>query len=219
MASVHGFSDEHDHRELRMIGDARDAVGRALKLHRFAEPRAVSAERRAQQLHRAIALRRKTAEAEILAQRVVRDERVERPPLPDDRFARGGENFGERGSFFFVERHALARLSKIGYTLRNLVKMKRKQIPAGSKLAVLLSAQEVADIREHTFLDPNLIIGGIVQDKGSLRFDWALDEIEEIQGYVAASANHSAEPKLERRLDRLFAKLQGFLDSFDDQGS
>jgi hypothetical protein len=118
-----------------------------------------------------------------------------------------------------VERHALARLSKIGYALRNLVKMKRKQIPAGSKLAVLLSAQEVADIREHTFLDPNLIIGGIVQDKGSLRFDWALDEIEEIQGYVAASANHSAEPKLERRLDRLFAKLQGFLDSFDDQGS
>ncbi len=76
-----------------------------------------------------------------------------------------------------------------------------------------MSTEEVSDIREHTFLDPNLLIGGIVQPNGSLRFDWSLDDVEEIQGYVAASANHSDDRKLEKRLDRIFSKLQRFLDS------
>ena len=96
--------------------------------------------------------------------------------------------------------------------------MTRKQIPAGSKLPVLPGIQEVADIREHTFLDPDILTGGIVQDRGLLRFDWSLDDIEHIQGHVAASANHAADRKLEKRLDQVFSKLQRFLASFDDQG-
>ena len=84
---------------------------------------------------------------------------------------------------------------------------------------MFLSTEEVADIREHTFLDPDIVIGGIVQDNGSLRFDWSLDDIEEIQGHVAASANHSDDHKLEKRLDRIYSKLQCFFDSFDDQAN
>jgi hypothetical protein len=34
---------------------------------------------------------------------------VQRSTFPDNRLARGGENFSECGGFFFVERHALAR--------------------------------------------------------------------------------------------------------------
>ena len=98
------------------------------------------------------------------------------------------------------------------------MRAKRKRIPKGSKLPVLLSTEEVSDIREHTFLEPNLLLGGLAQPNGSFRFDWALEDIEEIQGYVAASANHSADRKLEKRLDRIFSKLQRFLDSYDDQG-
>jgi hypothetical protein len=79
---------------------------------------------------------------------------------------------------------------------------------------VLLRTEEISDIRKHTFLDPNLLIGGIVQPNGSLRFDWSLDDIEEIQGYVAASANHCDDSKLEKRLDRIFSKLQRSLDSY-----
>ena len=102
-------------------------------------------------------------------------------------------------------------------TTRHLKKI-RLRIPEGSKIQLLLSTDEVADIRDHTFLDPDIVSDGIVQNSGMLRFDWSLDEIEEIQGYIAASANHCDERKLKKRLGRLIDIFQGLLDSFDDQG-
>ncbi len=83
---------------------------------------------------------------------------------------------------------------------------------------MLLSADDVHDIREHTFLDPDIFIAVIVQNNGLLRFDWSLADIEDIQGYVAASANHCIDRKLEKRLDRICSNLQFLMDSFDDQG-
>jgi len=38
------------------------------------------------------------------------------------------------------------------------------------------------------------------------------------QGHVAGSANHTDDPKLGKRLDRIYSKLQRFLDSYDDSG-
>ena len=110
------------------------------------------------------------------------------------------------------------RRSDFPPTITCPVRITRQRIPEGTKLPVLLCTEEIADIQEHTFLDPDLVSGGIVQDDGSFRFDWSLDEIEEIQGYIAASANHCEDRKLGKRLDRIFSKFQGFLDSFDDQG-
>jgi hypothetical protein len=98
------------------------------------------------------------------------------------------------------------------------MRTKRKWIPQGCKLPVLLDTKEVSDIRERTFVSAGLLICGIVQPDSSLRFDWSLGDIEEIQGYLAASANHTADPKLEKRLDRIYSKLQRFLDSYDDSG-
>lgn len=45
----------------------------------------------------------------------------------------------------------------------------------------------------------------------------SLDDIEELQGYVAAEANHTKNAKLRSRLDRLFDKFKKFLDRYDDQ--
>jgi hypothetical protein len=98
------------------------------------------------------------------------------------------------------------------------VRTKRKRIPEGCKLPVLLGTKEASDIRERTFVSPGLLIGGIVQPNGSLRFDWSLGDIEEIQGHVAASANHTDDPNLEKHLERIYSKLQRFLDSYDDSG-
>ena len=93
---------------------------------------------------------------------------------------------------------------------------KRKKIPYGTKLPVHLSLREQDLIRNDTFFDPNF--GNLaVVDGGGIRVELSLDEIEEIQGYVAAEANHCKDAKLERELDSLFEKLQGFLDSYDDQ--
>ncbi len=44
-----------------------------------------------------------------------------------------------------------------------------------------------------------------------------LDDIEEIQGYVAAEANHTRDDKLQKRLYKLFDRFQKFPDSYDDQ--
>jgi hypothetical protein len=48
-----------------------------------------------------------------------------------------------------------------------------------------------------------------------LRVDLSLDDIEEIQGYVAADANHKRDAKLQKPLDKLFLKFQKFLDTYD----
>jgi hypothetical protein len=61
-----------------------------------------------------------------------------------------------------------------------------------------------------------LLNGGVVQSNGSLRFAWSLDDIEEVQGHVAASANQRRARKLQKRFERIYDKLQRFLDSYDD---
>lgn len=62
--------------------------------------------------------------------------------------------------------------------------MNRRRIPYESKLPVYFSQQELADIREHTFVDSDFDRHAIVEGK-RLRLDLSLDDIEEIQGYVA----------------------------------
>ena len=95
--------------------------------------------------------------------------------------------------------------------------MKRKKIPYGTKLPVRLSLRERDLIREKTYCDPDFAKLALVDGAG-IRVELSLDEIEEIQGYVAAEANHCGDKKLQKELDALFEKLQKFLDSYDDQG-
>lgn len=100
---------------------------------------------------------------------------------------------------------------KIGNNL-----MKRKKIPYGTKLPVKFTLHERDFIRDQIFLDPNFAGLAVVEGK-MVRVELSLDDIEEIQGYVAAEANHTKNLKLRKELDRLFDKLQVFLDTYDDQ--
>ena len=92
----------------------------------------------------------------------------------------------------------------------------RQSIPAGTKLPVSLTVRERDLIRDHTFCHSDFAACAAVDGTG-IRVDLSLDEIEEIQGYVAAEANHTKNAKLRKELDRLFGKLQKFLDTYDDQ--
>jgi hypothetical protein len=94
--------------------------------------------------------------------------------------------------------------------------MKRKKIPYGTKLPVKLTLRERDLIRNETLCDPDFAKFSAVEGKG-IKVDMSLDDIEEIQGYIAAEANHTENKKLQRDLDRLFDKLQVYLDSYDDQ--
>jgi len=94
--------------------------------------------------------------------------------------------------------------------------MNHKKIPYGKKLPVKLTLRERDFIRDETFCTPDFAKFAVVEDK-NIKVDMSLDDIEEIQGYIAAEANHTENKKLQKELDRIFGKLQVFLDNYDDQ--
>ncbi len=94
--------------------------------------------------------------------------------------------------------------------------MKRKKIPYGSKLPVKLTLRERDLIRNKTFYDPDFASSAVVEGK-DITLELSLDDIEEIQGYIAAEANHTENKKLQKELDLLFDKLQVYLDTYDEQ--
>lgn len=94
---------------------------------------------------------------------------------------------------------------------------KCKKIPSGSKLPVYFSEEELRLIRERTFANPDF--GRLaVAERGKLKLELSLDDIEEVQGYIAAEANHTKNKNVQRELDSIYEKLQRFLDDYDDQG-
>jgi len=94
--------------------------------------------------------------------------------------------------------------------------IKRKKIPYGTKIPVKLTKRERDLIRNETLFNPDFAKLAVTDGKG-IRVDMSLDDIEEIQGYVAAEANHTKNKKIQKELDQLFEKFQVFLDTYDDQ--
>ncbi len=83
-------------------------------------------------------------------------------------------------------------------------------------MPVKLTIRDRELIRGETFYDPNFAQLAVMDGKG-ITIDLSLDEIEDVQGYVAAEANHTKNARLEKELDRLFDKLQSYLDKYEDQ--
>lgn len=94
--------------------------------------------------------------------------------------------------------------------------MKQKKIPYGTKLPVNLTLRERDLIRDETFCDPAYTKLAVVDGK-NFRLFLSLDDIEDIQGYIAAEANHTKNKKLQKEFYGLFDKLQAYLDSYYDQ--
>ena len=90
------------------------------------------------------------------------------------------------------------------------------QLPQGTvaeaKVSVCLTAEEVADIRDHTFVDVSILNSSAVRPGVTTMVQLSPDNIEVIQGYLAAEANHTRSKKLQKRLDALYDKLQQYLD-------
>ena len=92
----------------------------------------------------------------------------------------------------------------------------KKRIPYGTKLPVKLTLQERDLIRNETLCNPDFARFAVIEGKGVI-LNLSLDDIEEIQGYIAAEANQTKSRKLQKNLDRLFSKFQVYLDTYDDQ--
>jgi hypothetical protein len=58
--------------------------------------------------------------------------------------------------------------------------------------------------------------GAPASNKASV-YSFTLDDLEELMGYVAAEVNHVKDKKLQKGLDRLFARMEDVLQSYTDE--
>jgi hypothetical protein len=95
----------------------------------------------------------------------------------------------------------------------------RKRVHPGEKVPLKLSARERELILEHTFADDELTAPlriARASNQASV-YCFTLDDLEELMGYVAAEANHAKDKKLQKELDRLFARMEEVLNSYTDE--
>ena len=92
----------------------------------------------------------------------------------------------------------------------------KKEITPEGKMAVKLSAKDVELIRNHTFYaETEKLIG--VKEGGSIKLYLLPEDIEDLQGYVAAEANHTEDAKLENALDKIAEILETYLTEYEGE--
>lgn len=91
-------------------------------------------------------------------------------------------------------------------------KPKKPQHSPDTVFSFTLTKRQVADILNENVLAADLFAGGSKQEDGSVRFNMALDEIEEALELLAAACNHAEDPKVEARLDTIYRKLEKLVE-------
>ncbi len=92
------------------------------------------------------------------------------------------------------------------------------RIKRGETLPLLLTAAErdavVKEVMPPT-LEDKLQLG--LAKHGEVEFQLTLDELEDLQGWVAATANHTKKKRLGALLDEVFLKIDSLLTGYTDQ--
>jgi hypothetical protein len=91
-----------------------------------------------------------------------------------------------------------------------------KTIPAGSKIPVRFTIAERDLIRGQTFYGPDFARVAVFEGKG-IKVMLTLEDIDEIQGYVASAANHTKDKNLQAACDKLSDKLQAILERYREE--
>jgi len=87
--------------------------------------------------------------------------------------------------------------------------MKRKRIGLQEKIPVNITKSDHQYILDKTLVEAEAF--GLGRVKGNeITFKLSAEEIEYIQGYIAAEANHSKSKRVEKELDRLFDLLESY---------
>jgi len=99
--------------------------------------------------------------------------------------------------------------------------MVKKKIAYGERVPVRISVAEGKLIKEHTYVgrDVHDHIDQATASGSRLVMMLSLDEVEDLDGFVAAASNHCDDSKLEARLDRVFDKLGSILDRYVEDES
>ena len=85
-----------------------------------------------------------------------------------------------------------------------------------NEIEIKFTTQERDLIIDHTFTGPNLTQRlQIAEIKGKyLIAKYSMYDLDELIGFIAAEANHTDDKKIEKKLDRLFDKLNSILEKY-----
>ena len=96
-----------------------------------------------------------------------------------------------------------------------------KQLLPGERISIRLTPRDRDLILNHTYLGGDLEgrIRIAPADGSGVIVGLTLDDLDELMGYVAAEANHSTNPRLQKQLDMLYARLRQVEDGHTDEQS
>jgi hypothetical protein len=91
-----------------------------------------------------------------------------------------------------------------------------KRVRPNEKIPLKLNARERELILEHTFADDDLTapLHVVPEPNEPSVYRHTLDDWEDLAGYIAAEANHAKDKKLQKELDRLYARIADLLESY-----
>lgn len=93
--------------------------------------------------------------------------------------------------------------------------MERKILRPGEKIPVLLTYEERDLIHDETFFDEDFAaLALVVGDR--LQVNMTPAELEDLVGHVAAASNHAKKKTVEKKLDRLWEKLEDLLSPYEE---
>ena len=94
----------------------------------------------------------------------------------------------------------------------------RKQIKPGDKVGLKLTAGERKLVLNDLMCMDEEHIQTIQDTPPEKPVPFTLDALDDFGGYVAAEANHTEDKTLQKKLDRIFEKVQSLLDQYTDEG-
>jgi hypothetical protein len=93
----------------------------------------------------------------------------------------------------------------------------RKRIQPGEPIGLKLTLGEREMIQELPMVEPEIAQRVATAPKDQPNVPFTLDELDDLIGHIAAEANHTGDRQKQRRLDRLYEKIDRMLKSHTDQ--
>lgn len=96
--------------------------------------------------------------------------------------------------------------------------MQRKRIAYGEKVEVALTETERALILEQTFIDTatERLLSLAVSRGTGLVFRMTMEDLDDLLGHVAATANHARTGKLQDQMDGIYDRLKDVEEKYDE---
>src|SRR3954471_2192696 len=95
--------------------------------------------------------------------------------------------------------------------------MGKKIIKPGEKIGLKLTQAQRSLLLDALLLIPKEVEQAIRSTPASEPLMFTLDDLEDLAGHVAASANHAEDRALKDKLDRISRRIEKLLGSFTDQ--